>query len=363
VSGELATVRVGDTIWIHLGGTWRGEAEPLPHDLVRALDTAGIHRIAFDCARLEGWDRTLVGFVLGVFRAAATRSLAVDRGGLPDELRRLAALAQVVPEGAASQPAHARAWLARIGGATLTSVHGIGSRLAFLGETTRATSRIVLGRERWPRGDFVLAMQAAGPETLPIIAVVHTLLGVFLALVAALTLRRVGAGGYVPDLVATALVRELGPILTAIVVAARSGATFAAELGSLRAAGEDAAFYARVLPRVLALAITVPLLSVYANLFGVAAGSLVSALTLDLDVAQVWHHLRDALSLTILAVGMVKTFVFGALVALSGCRAGLRHGGTAREVGRASSDALIGAIIWVLIADVAFAIAQQVLGV
>jgi phospholipid/cholesterol/gamma-HCH transport system permease protein len=178
-------------------------------------------------------------------------------------------------------------------------------------------------------------------------------MGLLLAFVTALALQRVRAGMFAPNFVALVQVRELGPILTAIIVAARIGTRYAA----------DPEPSARALPRVLALAVTMPLLCIYANFFGIASGTLVSTVSLELDPVLVNRRLQDAISLTTLAIGLGKCVVFGVLVALCGTWAGMHHGSTPREAAKAASQALVSSITLILIADVGFAVGLRALGV
>jgi phospholipid/cholesterol/gamma-HCH transport system permease protein len=185
------------------------------------------------------------------------------------------------------------------------------------------------------------------------------------------TLRTFGATIYVADLVAIAMVRELGPIMTAIIMAGRTGSAYAAELGSMRVSQEIDALVTMGLPpiefivlnRVLSLSLMLPLLCVYADFLGILGGGLVTASVLNVSFAQYMRELGESITLTTFAIGVVKSAAFGVLVATCGCVSGMRAGRSAAAVGVATTRAVVSSIVWIIVSDGVFAIALYVLGI
>jgi phospholipid/cholesterol/gamma-HCH transport system permease protein len=203
------------------------------------------------------------------------------------------------------------------------------------------------------------------------VTLIAVLVGMILAFVGAVQLSRFGAQIYVADLVAIAMVREMGCIMTGIIMAGRTGSGFAAEIGTMRVTQEIDALETLgippmdflVLPRVLALSLMMPLLTVYANVLGIAGGALVSVGMLDLSVVQYVTEANGAVTLSSYATGIGKSAVFGVLVALSGCLRGMQSGRSSSAVGEAATSAVVTGIVLIIVADGLFAVAFQLLGI
>jgi phospholipid/cholesterol/gamma-HCH transport system permease protein len=203
------------------------------------------------------------------------------------------------------------------------------------------------------------------------VTLTSALLGAIIAFVGAVALRPFGAGLYVADVVAIAMLRELGALMTAILLAGRTGSSYAAQLATMKLTQELDALETMaipavdflVLPRMLALSTMLPLLCVYADFVGIAGGSVVATGMLDLAPIQVLNRTRAAVSTTTFLIGVGKSLVFGILVAFLGCRAGLRSGRSAADVGRAATRAMVSAIVAIIVADGVFAVILQELGV
>lgn len=213
-------------------------------------------------------------------------------------------------------------------------------------------------------------IREAGPGALAIMAIVNGLVGGILAFVGAVQLRRFGAEIFVADLVGVAMVREMAAVMTAIVMAGRTGGAYAAhiatmqgndEIDALQALGIPTSDYL-VLPRVLALVAMMPLLYLYACAVGLLGGLVVGMATLDLTATAYLVESRQAISGTQFLFGLVKSIAFGALVALAGCHIGLKAGRSAADVGRAATSAVVAGIIGVIALDAVFAVCADALG-
>jgi phospholipid/cholesterol/gamma-HCH transport system permease protein len=298
--------------------------------------------------------------------------LVVDQRGLPPGVQRLLALAAAVPEQAAARRRGApRPWLDRLGTAVLSGWQGAWDILGFMGETVLAGLRLMAGKAHFRRVDLVLFLQQCGAQALGIVTLVSFLVGLILAFVGAVQLRQFGAQIYVADLVGLAVTREMGAMMTGVILAGRTGAAFAAQLGTMQVNEEIDALITLgippmeflVLPRMLALMLMMPLLCVYADLVGILAGLLVSTTLLHMPLMEYLNETRLAVDLVDCGIGVCKSVVFGALVALAGCHRGMQSGRSAAAVGAAATSAVVTGIVWIIASDGLFAVVAERLGI
>ena len=223
-----------DGLTVVLAGRWCLD-ETLPsHEAVERELSAALRRLTFDTAALGDWDSGLLTFLSGVLKACAVRDIAVDQDGLPEGLRRLLAMAFAVPEQKVPpRAAAAQSLFARVGAATLDLIRGAPAMLRFLGEITLSFLRLFAGRARFRASDMWLEIEQVGPRALPIVSVISFLVGLILAYLGADQLKLVGAQIFIADLVAIGMVREVGALMTGIIIAGRTGAAFAAQLGTM----------------------------------------------------------------------------------------------------------------------------------
>ena len=326
--------------------------------------------VRFDTTHLTGWDTRLLAWLAVVQAACRERGIALDTGGLPDGVRRLMRLAEAVPAARPTPGSPRPAWIARVGEATVRAGVGIGRAVTYLGEFTQACVAAIRGRARFRAADLTLAVQACGADAFPIVSLISVLSGVVLAFVGAVQLRPFGAQIYVADLVAIAMVQEMGALMTGIIMAGRSGATFAAQLGAMQANEEIDALITTgvspleflVLPRTLALVAMIPLLALYAVLLGVLGGGLIGTLLLRLNPVQYWLETRHALLLSYFALGLVKAIAYGIVIALTACYRGLQSGRSSTAVGEAVTSAVVTSIVLIVCADAALTVIYHVLG-
>jgi len=357
---------------VHLAGPWRLRAgQPVPGDVERALGS-GTSRVTFDARNLAGWDSSLVTFLAQVLERCRGRGIAVDRSGLPAGVQRLLALAEAVPEKQGARATASRpGLLVRVGTATLAAVAEGRAFLAFLGDAVLSLGRFLTGQARYRRVDLVLELQEAGARALPIVTLISFLIGLIMAFVGAVSLQQFGAGIYVANMVAVAMAREMGAMMTAIIMAGRTGSAYAAQLGTMNVSQEIDALTTMgippmdflVLPRMLALSLMMPLLCVYSDFIGMIGGAAVATGLLDLGLAQYWQQTKGAITAGDFATGVGKSVVFGVLVALSGCMEGIRAGRSASAVGDAATRAVVRAIVYIIVADGLFAVIFNVLGI
>jgi len=373
--GDMAVSRAGDgTLVVRLRGAWTlATGIPPVADVERALlATPRPTRIAFDLADLGAWDSGLVSFVARVGELAAERKIPLDAATLPDGLRRLLGLAARVPGQKGARPAGPPpSRLARIGLLALAAWAEILAMLEFLGQITLAFGRLLRGKARFRARDFWLLVQQTGADALPIVTLISFLVGTIFAFVGAVQLEKFGATIYVADLVGIAIVREMGAVMTAIVMAGRTGAAFAAQLGTMKVTQEVDALTTMgfsaldflVLPRLLALCLMMPLLCLYADALGVLGGALIGVGMLKLPPVTYFQQTFHAVALSDLGGGVLKASVYGVLVALSGCLRGLQSGSSSSAVGDAATSAVVTGIVLIISACGIFAVVFYILGI
>ena len=243
--------------------------------------------------------------------------------------------------------------------------------VAFLGHVIISLGHALAGHARFRLKDAGRIAADCSARAVPIVTVVNVLVGAILAFVGAVQLVKFGAGIYVADLVGIAVAREMAAIITAVVMAGRTGAAFAAELATMQAneevdalevLGLDAVDFL-VLPRVVALLMMMPLLYVFACVTGLVGGMLVAAGMLDISAPAYLARTLESLSWQHIALGMAKSFVFGGLIGLIGCYSGLYAERNAEGVGVATTNAVVASIVGIIVLDAVFAICANALGI
>ena len=373
--GRLSFTQAQDgTLVIRLVGAWSLRAGiPSAADVRGQVASTGISRgVAFDSHELTSWDSSVLTFLVEVSELCRQRGIPMDREGLPAGVKKLLALAEAVPErkGARREVTEA-SFLERVGAGTLGLAGSTKEMLAFLGDMTVTFFALVRLKARYRASDLFLLIQQCGAQALPIVTLISFLVGIILAFVGAVQLKQFGAQIYVADLVGIAMMREMGAMMTGIIMAGRTGAAFAAQLGTMKVTQEVDAFTTAgfspleflVLPRVMALILMMPLLCLYADFVGVIGGAVIGVGMLDLSWTTYFHETANAISLTDIAGGVFKASVYGVLIALSGCLRGLQSGNSSSAVGDAATSAVVTGIVAIVVACGIFAVVFYVLGI
>lgn len=329
-------------------------------------------RIVFDFSGVGRWDSALVSLMVQLRRSCEGRSIEVERRDMPDGLRRLVDLALAVPERAgAKRSENPPAFLESVGQQILDAVRSSGEMLSFLGEAIIALGNAAKGRARFRSSDVLVVLQECGPQALPIVTLISFLVGMILAFVGLVQLEQFGADIFVANLVAVAMVREMGGMMTAIIMAGRTGAAFAAQLGTMNVNDEIAAFRTLgippneflVLPRMLALIFAVPLLTIYANVVGMLGGSIVTGLLSDVSLLQYYVQTSSSVTLGDWAGGLFKAIIYGIIVAIAGCLRGMQCKKSAAAVGDAATSAVVTGIVFIIFAEAVLTVIYTILGV
>jgi phospholipid/cholesterol/gamma-HCH transport system permease protein len=356
----LDVTRDGTDLRLRLAGDWTlagGVASVEP--VAREIGAAAPRRLVFDVRDVSDWDSALVTFAYALAELAGPRGIDLDPDGLPPGVRKLLALARAVPPRPVTHAVADDALTARVGRMALLASGTAGDALDFLGETVLAFVALLRGRARFRRVDLLNAFEATGVAALGIVALVNFLIGTVLAFVGAVELQQFGAAIYVASLVGIGVARELGPIMTGIVMTGRTGASFAAVLGTMTVNEEVDALVTLglrpvgflVLPRVLATALMLPALVAYADVMGMLGGLFVGVTMLHLGTAEYLRQMQEALALRHVWIGLAKGVAFGIVVALTGCYYGIRCGRSAAAVGEATTRAVVMGIVLVVVVD------------
>ena len=254
---------------------------------------------------------------------------------------------------------------------TVESLRSSREMLDFIGEAFVALARFLVGRAQFRRSDLILIIQESGAQALPIVSLISLLVGLILAFIGAVQLMMFGAQIYVANLVGIAMVRVMGAIMTGIIMSGRTGASFAAQLGTMQVNEEIDALKTLgvspmeflVLPRMLALVLMMPLLCLYADLMGVLGGLIVGVGMLDLSLTEYVQRTQVAIGLDDFLLGVFKGALFGVLVAISGCYYGMQCGRSASAVGLAATSAVVAAIVLIIASDGFLAVITNVIGI
>ena len=333
------------------------------------IDPSKFSKISFDGSRLASWDSSFLLAVQGLIAWAQSQQLEYSTDRLPEGVLRLLSIAH---EGTcfSSNQAESRStpafwdYISKLGRSWLAW-----QRL--VGELAQALCACLCGRFRFQRKDFVELVHETGLKALGIVSLLSFLTGLIIAFIGIVQLQKLGADLYVADLVGLAMTRELGALMVGVIMAGRTGAAFAAQIGTMRVNEELDAFESfsiapvafLVVPRVLASMLMLPLLGAWACLMGILGGLLVSLSLTDLGFIQYVHELQYAVSLGDFLGGLFKCWVFSFIVAMTGCFQGLQCGRDARSVGQAATAAVVSGITWIVLADAVLAISFNRLGI
>jgi len=358
-------------VWRHNGDDWMLEVSGNWHRDGPALEVTGTTPdrcpAHYHVDALATYDSTLPAFLLAHVRAVSDAAPAEAKlppfDGLPVDLRALLELALAVPEESETRTTpHSSSEIRKLGNLSLEIWTSVRSLVDFIGQAMLSLGRFVTGRASFRGQDFWLTLQECGVLALPIVSLISFLIGVILAFVGNVQLANFGANLFVADLVGIAMVREMGVVMTAVIMSGRTGAAFAAHLGSMKANEEIDAlrtfgfnpFDFLVLPRLLSLVVMMPLLTIYANIVGILGGMLVGYFV-GIPPVLYWTETLAAVNLTTSSLGVIKSVFFGAAIAISGCMQGMQAGNSTAAVGQATTRAVVTAITSVIVLDSAFA--------
>lgn len=363
-----------DTLVVHIGGNWLLETSPPSTELleseIKSFKTT--RTINFDTKNLTNWDSSLLIFLSKVFNLCAQRNIHIQTEGIPQGVRKLLDLASPNRQRKGiTRKTEKKSFLVRVADTTGDFIRTSQETLAFIGEAALAFGKLLCGRANFRRIDLITVIQESGAQAIPIVSLISALVGLIFAFVGALQLKLFGAQIYVADIVGIAMVRVMGAIMTGIIMAGRTGASFAAQIGTMQVNEEVDALKTLgispmeflVLPRMLALALMMPLLCLYADLMGIIGGMIVGVFMLDLNFMEYYNQTKSAIALTHLWVGLFHSAVFGVLIALCGCLKGMQCGRSASAVGTATTSAVVTSIVSIIVSTAIITIVCEVIGI
>lgn len=349
---------------IELSGNWTARAnETRAPELTRLCKKAAVHKLSFDVSRLGQWDTLLVAFLWEVKQAAASAGVTFDDGGLPGSARSLLDLLPQRRGDHKPRGLHARPPLAWIGGKAIRALAGVGDNVRLLLAVTAAFGRLILGRASIRPADLAVDLLNAGPGALAVAGVVNFLVGAILAYIGAAELRPFGAQSFVPSLVGVGSVREISSVMTAIVMAGRTGGAYAARIASMQGNDEVAALETLgiplgdflLLPPVASLCLMLPILYLLGCFIAILGGLAVFTVAVGLSAAEYLRQTLQAVPLSDFAFGAIKSFAFAVLIGTTSCRIGLRARSSAAAVGEAATRAVVANIVGIIALDAIFA--------
>ncbi|MCG2714596.1 MAG: ABC transporter permease [Candidatus Omnitrophica bacterium] len=361
------------TLCIKLNGDWLiTESLPEAGEILAQLnDHKEISQLTCDLSKMGEWNSVLIAFLLHLAKGCKRRNIQFSHQGSPQGINKLLSLALKIDDRVALVKVERIPFLEKVADGVLHCVESMRSLLSFLGEVALAFYRLITGKVYFRRDDFFGIVQRCGADALMLISLISVLTGVILAFIGAMQLKLFGAQIYIADIVGIGMVRVMGAMMTGILMAGRTGASFAAELGLMQTNEEIDALKTLgispveflVTPRILALVIMIPLLTLYADAMGILGGFAISTGLLGLNPVEYWHHTQSAVKLSNLWIGLVHSFVFGLIIAIAGCYRGIKCARSASAVGEATTSAVVTAITSIVIATAVITFVCQILGV
>ncbi len=352
-----------------LSGDWHLGKTPDGETLTKNIPATTKH-LDLITKELGRWDSSLAVSLLEVARWSKLQHVTFNTQNAPQGLQQLIRLATDVPAYEGTSKGKANSLRETLYSKLSIIGHELGLTLTFIGDVTLALLQWARGKAKTRREDVFYFIHQAGPKALAIVTLISILVGMILAYLGSVQLRQLGAQVYVANLVSLGMVREMGALMTAVIMAGRTGAAYAAQLGTMQVNDEIDALKVMgirnvqflVLPRLLALIFVMPLLCIYADIIGMAGGALIAA-NMDVSFAQYILQTQDAVDWVDISTGIVKSVFFGVLIAIAGCQAGLQCGRNSNAVGMAATNAVVRAIVYLVVADAAFNILYDKLGI
>jgi phospholipid/cholesterol/gamma-HCH transport system permease protein len=367
VAARAAAHADGDRLAVILGGHWRmTDAHP---SWAETLGTAKPSRVQITASQVESWDSSLLIFLTDAVRWSREQKVALDTSALPANMRTL--LNQLADTKIKENvDERATGFVEAVGLASVNLWQASRAISRFVGECTISTFYLLKNPHKFRWADCLSEMQQSGAMSLPIVSLISFLVGVTLAYTGAVILRQFGGDIWVADLVGLSMTREMGAMMTGIVLAGRTGAAFAAHIGNMKANEEIDALTTfgfspvdfLVMPRIVALGLMMPLLAMYSNCLGVLGGMVVAMGVLDIPPPAYWIEMLSIVDLSDILVGLIKSATFGLIVGLAGCLRGLQADRSAAGVGKAATSAVVTAILLIIVADSLYAVVFNMLG-
>ncbi len=361
---------------IELSGDWLIDSK-YPDDFDEVLECQFEHypdikQVTINMSQVTQWNSALLTSILSLKKYCLDYHVPLNTEQLPSEMLRLLDLSSKVPRHDVDDhiPKN-NSFLHNIGINTLSAVHDTGEVLAFLSNAVAAFFSMLRGKAVYRSSDTWLVMQQTGAEALPIVSLLNFLVGAILGYIGAMQLEKFGAEIFIGDMVGVAITREIAAIITAIIMAGRSGAAFAAQLGTMKVNEEIDALRSMgispmeflVLPRMIGMMLMMPLLAIYANFMGIFGGALVAYSMLNISLEQYLSIVIQSVGLNDVAAGVFMSAVFGVIVAVVGCQKGLSCGKSAEAVGISTTSAVVTSTVIIFVCAAILTVVYGAMGI
>ena len=371
---EIKLIVKKEVFEINFFGNWTTDspAHGVEELLLRLADYPKIKKLTFSTKKLDDWDSFFMTQLILIIDFAKNKKITVDIQSLPKGIQGLLELAYSVKERDGARKQKKKISLIElIGRSLLNAKVELKNLVTFLGELIQSAFSLIKGTGRFRFVDLMTYIQDCGPASLPIVSLISFLVGLILAFVGALQLSLFGAQMYLADLVGLGMTREMGALMVGIIMAGRTGASYAAQIGTMNVNSEIDALKTMgfnpmeflVMPRMLALILVMPLLCLYADFMGMLGGAAVAIGLFDISSTEYWARTELAVDLKDVLVGLFKASIFGILIAYSGCIRGMQCGRSASAVGDAATSAVVTGIIFIVISDSLITIIFNQLGI
>lgn len=359
-TARIHTAQRGDaTLDVRLSGAFTFDAAtPSPAvDLNKIPES--IRCVVLKDEGITAWDSALLILLVKIQRRCEKQGIELNLAGLPKGAQQMVQLASEVPAHKRAAPRKRDSFVVRVGKKSQAAWDDIVECVTFLGEATVSLGRMLSGRAQFRRSELWAILQECGPQALGIVTIISVLVGAILAFVGAMQLQMFGAQILVANLVGMGMVVEMGALMTGIILAGRTGAAFAAQIGTMQVNEEVDALRTMgippmdylVLPRLVALVVMTPLLVVYADVLGILGGSVIGIFALNIPPVLFFNQTFSSITLWHCTQGLIKGSTFGLLVALTGCLRGMQCGRSASAVGAATTSAVVSSIVLIVVAD------------
>ena len=363
----------GDRATVCCFGDWvLYSSRPDADVILKEISALKCSSLSFDCIKVKNWDTSFAKFFLKIYELCHKSGIKFMDETLPEGIK---SLILICNSSSVSQPKKIKTskvgFIRAIGNSGLNFYKSCNFVFDFVGNVAISVCKIFRSKAKFRKLDLVNTIQNVGIDALPIVGLISFLVGLILSFISIVQLEKFGAGIYVADLVAIAMTREMGCIMTAVIMAGRTGAAFASTIGSMNANDEVDALKTMgfseydflVLPRIIALVLMMPLLCIFSDFIGVMGGMAVSMSMMDISLTQYLLQSQDAVTLCDVFSGIFKSGIFGLLIAGIGCMRGVQCGRSAEDVGMATTSAVVTSITAIIVADAIFAVIFNVLGI
>lgn len=362
----------GDTLNLNISGDFISYADAeLKNRLYTLARDNNIRRVVVNTANLGQWDSTLVIIIFELKKIALERQITFEQQNFPQNLERLLTLAFSVDRKPAQPNNSSGSFFENVGACGVDIYNSIIKGFNFIEKSWGSFLRSVTGHSFMRTVDLSFALEDCTYKALPIVSLISFMVGLILAFVGAVQLKTFGAQIYVASLVTIGMTRIMGAIMTGIIMAGRTGASYAATIGTMQVNEEIDALKTMgvnpidflVAPRFIALVITMPLLTMWSDFMGMLGGGFVGVTMLGIPFQKYWELSVDAISLDNFLVGIFHGLIFGAVIAVCGCYYGIFCGRNADSVGSATTKAVVSSIVWMIIMTGIITVSCEVLGI